>query len=94
MSKSDDTNYKVSNKPVIWSLFAAGGTVAALVLPMLVLLFALAVPLGLLSGENFSYTRMQNALSNPLVRLLVFIAVFLSLWMRHIECELPCTTLV
>jgi fumarate reductase subunit D len=31
-----------SNKPLVWSLFAAGGTVAAFVLPALVLLMLLA----------------------------------------------------
>jgi len=31
-----------SNKPIIWSLFAAGGTVTALLTPVLILLFALA----------------------------------------------------
>lgn len=31
-----------SNKPVVWSLFAAGGTLAAFLAPVLVLLFLLA----------------------------------------------------
>lgn len=30
-----------SNKPIVWSLFAAGGTLAALLAPVLVLLFLL-----------------------------------------------------
>ncbi|VAW34732.1 hypothetical protein MNBD_GAMMA01-566 [hydrothermal vent metagenome] len=80
MSKSYNIKYKVSNKPVIWSLFAAGGTIAALVLPVLVLLFTLAVPLSLLPQEIFSYARMQTALASSLVRLFLFTVVFLSLW--------------
>lgn len=40
-----------SNKPIVWSLFAAGGTLAAFLAPVLVLLFllvALGHPPGLL----------------------------------------------
>jgi len=70
----------VSNKPIIWSLFAAGGTVTALLTPVLVLIFALAVPLGLLSPETFSYTRIHLMLENHIVRLLVFMILFLSIW--------------
>lgn len=69
-----------SNKPIIWSLFAAGGTVTALLTPILVLLFALAVPLEFLDAETFSYERVQLLLASPLVRLIVFIVLFLSLW--------------
>ena len=32
-----------SNKPIVWSLFAAGGTVAAFLAPVLALLFLLMV---------------------------------------------------
>ncbi len=71
---------KISNKPIIWSLFAAGGTITALLTPVLVLLFALAVPLGLLPAELFSYERVHAMLSHPLIRLLVFGVLFLSLW--------------
>ena len=70
----------VSNKPVIWSLFAAGGTVTALLTPVLVLLFALAVPLGILSPELFSYPRIQLLLESPFTRLIIFGVLFLSLW--------------
>ena len=69
-----------SNKPIIWSLFAAGGTVTALLTPVLVLLFALAVPLGLLPVETFSYIRLQSMLDSPFVRLVIFMVLFLSLW--------------
>ena len=34
-----------SNKPIFWSLFAAGGTLAAFLAPVLVLLFLLAATL-------------------------------------------------
>jgi len=70
----------VSNKPIIWSLFAAGGTVTALLTPVLVLIFALAVPFGLLSPELFSYVRIHILLENPLIRAIIFVVLFLSLW--------------
>ena len=71
---------KVSHKPVVWSLFAAGGTVTALLTPVLVLLIGLAVPLGLLPQALFSYARIQAMLANPLIKLIVFFVLFLSLW--------------
>jgi fumarate reductase subunit D len=49
---------KRSNKPIFWSLFGAGGTLAALVGPMLVFITGLAVPLGfLLPRDTLSYDR-------------------------------------
>ena len=69
-----------SNKPIIWSLFAAGGTVTALLTPILVLIFSLAVPLGLISPEAFSYTRIELLLESPFIRLIIFGVLFLSLW--------------
>ncbi len=69
-----------SNKPVIWSLFAAGGTITALLTPILILIFTLAVPMGLLSPEAFSYARIETMIENPLLRLIIFGILFLSLW--------------
>jgi len=69
-----------SNKPIIWSLFAAGGTVTALLTPILVLIFSLAVPLGLISPEAFSYARIELLLESPFIRLIIFGVLFLSLW--------------
>lgn len=69
-----------SNKPIVWGLFAAGGTVAAFVTPVMILVTGLAVPLGLLPAEALGYERMLAMLHNPLVKLLVFLAVFLPAW--------------
>ena len=69
-----------SHKPIIWSLFAAGGTVTALVTPVLVLLFCLAVPFGLLPAELFSYHRISELIANPLVKISLFAILFLSIW--------------
>lgn len=71
---------KISNKPIIWSLFAAGGTVTALLTPVLVALFALVVPMGLLPEDLFSYARIHTMLESPLIRLIMFVVISLSLW--------------
>ncbi|HSV19430.1 MAG TPA: fumarate reductase subunit D, partial [Casimicrobiaceae bacterium] len=39
---------KRSNKPIFWSLFGAGGMLAALIGPMLVFMTGLAIPGGFL----------------------------------------------
>lgn len=77
---SGSHEHKVSNKPIVWGLFAAGGTVTALLLPVMVLLFGLAEPLGLLNADYFSYQRVSMLIANPLVKLILFGIIALSLW--------------
>lgn len=69
-----------SHKPVVWSLFAGGGTFAAFVTPVMIFVTGLAVPLGLLSPETLAYDRMLALVQNPAGKGLVFLAVFLPLW--------------
>jgi fumarate reductase subunit D len=69
-----------SHKPVVWSLFAGGGTFAAFVTPVMIFVTGLAVPLGLLSPEILAYDRMLALLQSPVGKGLVFLAVFLPLW--------------
>ena len=69
-----------SHKPIIWSLFAAGGTIAAFVTPVMIFVTGLAVPLGLLSREVLAYDRMLALVQNPAGKGLVFLAVCLPLW--------------
>jgi fumarate reductase subunit D len=80
MNSTKQKDYHASHKPIIWSLFAAGGTVTALLWPALIVLISLAVPMDLLSADLFSYTRIQDLISNPLVKLTIFGIIFLSLW--------------
>ena len=71
---------KRSNKPIFWSLFGAGGMLAALVGPMLVLITGLLVPLGLvLPQSTMSYDRMYAFAQNGFGKaaLLVVISLFL-----------------
>ena len=69
-----------SNKPIVWSLFAAGGTVAAFITPVMILVTGLAVAVGLLPAEALAYDRMLALVQNPLGKGLVFLAVFLPAW--------------
>lgn len=69
-----------SHKPVIWSLFAAGGTVAAFIVPVLILITCLAVPLGLLSVDTLSYERALGLMQHPLSKLVTFTVLFLIAW--------------
>lgn len=69
-----------SNKPVIWGLFAAGGTVAAFVVPVLILITCLAVPLGLLSSDALSYEHLLDLMQQPFSKLVTFAVLFLVIW--------------
>lgn len=69
-----------SNKPIIWGLFAAGGTVAAFVVPALMLITCFATPLGLLPGDTLSYEHLHSLLQHPLSKLVTFGVLFLVIW--------------
>ncbi len=59
--------------PLPWLLFSAGGVLAALFLPVLMLLVGIAFPLGLISAPKHDH--VHGLLSNPLT-LLVLLGVF------------------
>jgi len=67
-----------SHKPVVWFPFAAGGTVIAFFIPVIVLLTFMAalghVPAGL------GYDRMHAFAANGIGKLIIFGVVALSLW--------------
>jgi fumarate reductase subunit D len=67
-----------SNKPIIWGPFAAGGTITALLTPVLILLTLLAalghVPPGL------GYDELRAFASHALAKVLIFVVLALSLW--------------
>ena len=67
-----------SNKPIFWSLFAAGGTLAAFLAPVLVLLFLLAsvgyVP------TILTYSHLQQFASIWLSKIFLFGVIGLFLW--------------
>ena len=65
-------------EPLLWLLFSAGGVVAALVIPVLLLLFGLAFPLGWLSPP--SHAHMLAVLGHPLSRVTFFVSCTLLLF--------------
>lgn len=65
-------------EPLLWMLFSAGGVVSALLLPILVLLFGLAFPLGWLDPP--SYDRVRALIANPLTAVVLFSLCTLSLF--------------
>jgi fumarate reductase subunit D len=69
---------KISNKPIVWGLFAGGGTLTAFVTPVLVLV-TLMVAFGNVP-EALSYETMSGFASHWLGKLILFGVVFLSLW--------------
>lgn len=65
--------------PLLWLLFSAGGTVAALLFPVHLFLTGLAFPLGFVQPP--SYESMRALLGHPLTRMYLF--VFISLPLFH-----------
>ena len=69
-----------SNKPIIWGLFAAGGTVAAFLVPILIVISCFAVPLGLLPADVLSYENLHDLMQHVISKLFVFAVLFLTIW--------------
>ncbi len=67
-----------SNKPIFWSLFAAGGTLAALFAPVLVSLFLL-VAIGH-APDLLSYTNLHALAANWIGKAFLFGVITLFLW--------------
>lgn len=68
-----------SNKPVIWLPFAAGGTIAAFVLPAVMLAVLLAT-FGLLPEQSFAFDRIRTFTDHLLVKPALFLVLALPLW--------------
>jgi fumarate reductase subunit D len=56
-------------EPFLWLLFSSGGLVAAFVVPILLVLFGLAIPLGWVALD---YQHLLAVVRHPITRLLVF----------------------
>jgi fumarate reductase subunit D len=69
---------KRSIEPLLWLLFSAGGVLAALLIPILLLLFGLAFPLGWLAPP--SHGHLLAVLGHPLMRGILFLLCTLSLF--------------
>jgi fumarate reductase subunit D len=70
--------HKRSNEPFLWLLFSAGGVVSAMLLPIHLLLFGLAFPLGWLDAPG--YEKLLALVRHPVTRLYLFVLCWLSLF--------------
>lgn len=81
MTAQPARSYKRSNKPIFWSLFGAGGMLAALIGPVLVLLTGLLIPAGIGFGaQAMGYDRVLAAVHHPLGKLAVVVVISLFLF--------------
>ena len=69
---------KRSIEPLLWLLFSAGGVLAALVIPIVLFLFGLALPLGWITPPDHEH--LLAVLRHPLTRVGVFSLAMLSLF--------------
>jgi fumarate reductase subunit D len=68
---------KPSLEPILWLHFSGGGALAAMAMPVLIVLFGLAFPLGWI--ETPTHERLLSLLRNPIARVTGFVLCSLSL---------------
>jgi len=78
----------ISNKPIVWGPFAAGGTLTAFLTPALILLTLLAA-LGH-APDLLAYERLHALSGHWLAKLAVAGVVFLSLWSAAHRLRITC----
>ena len=70
-----------SNEPIWWSLFSAGGMVAAMIFPILIIITGILVPFGLASDDPLNFERINTVVTqNNYVKLIFFIVITLPLF--------------
>ena len=65
-------------EPLFWTLFSGGGVISAFFVPILLFLFALALPLGWITAP--SYESLHHLVSLPFSRLFLFVVCSLPLF--------------
>mgnify|MGYP005855949867 CR=1 FL=1 len=70
-----------AHEPWFWLLFGAGGVIAALALPALVLVTGLLGPAGLLGPEALSHERVHAFAGSWPGRLALFVLIVLPMWL-------------
>ncbi|MDX1618131.1 MAG: fumarate reductase subunit FrdD [Balneolaceae bacterium] len=69
---------KKNNDPFWWTLFGAGGTLSAFFIPIHVVLFGLAIPLGWVAGPD--YESLLELVRHPIARIYLFALITFSLF--------------
>ncbi len=70
---------KIHTEPFWWSLFGAGGTISALLMPILLIIFGIAIPLGWVDVPAYEYF---HGLVEPLIIRVVLMGI-ISLSLFH-----------
>lgn len=81
----------ISNKPIVWGPFAAGGTLTAFLTPALILLTLLAA-LGH-APDLLAYERLHAFAGHWFVKVAIAGVVFLSLWSAAHRLRITCSDL-
>lgn len=66
-----------SHKPIVWGLFAGGGTVAAFLAPVLMVVTGF---MPLVFDDVLSYERMQAFVGNWLIKLILLGVITMLIW--------------
>ena len=67
-------------KSVYWSLFAAGGMIAALVLPTLIAILSFLLPFGIVGSPATFYDTVSPLFHNGFFYFIIVGVLFLMLW--------------
>jgi fumarate reductase subunit D len=67
-------------EPLFWSLFSAGGIVAAFLFPVHIAILGIAFAAGWLPDDALSYERVIDLVRNPLTKLYLGVLVALPLY--------------
>ena len=74
-------NYrKNTTEPFWWGMFSAGGVVAALLVPVHILLDGLAVPLAWIDPGDLSHGRLLALIGSPVVKAYLFVLLSMPLF--------------
>jgi fumarate reductase subunit D len=68
---------RTTPEPFVWLLFSAGGVVAALTLPVLLVLFGVLIPLGVVDAPDHAH--LYALLRNPFARVGLIVICALAL---------------
>ena len=75
----------ISHKAPFWFLFAAGGTIVAFVLPIMIFMTGIAPALGIFS-DAWSYASMRSFVEGWFVKLVLFGIITLASWHAAHPC--------